>query len=202
MSGFQAYLKSLAELSGAYFRNLHAILDTDDLNSLATLDAVCQVDISGPYANEQYKQKFKLLRLDLTMWSTINQIHTVVEMINIVVSFTKYHDRVGLFEDFIQFANNLLHQEMGGIKSFYRLNALLCRYYAGVYNKTMKQNEGESEALINKYSAQLEFYVWNSFNEFYHPVSELEKARNLYNRFRFRVVDSLQDKRVEDLVSR
>ena len=76
----------------------------------------------------------------------------------------------------------------------------MSRHYASEINGQIAQDEAKAARLISKYSASLDKYIWKSFQESFVPFNELEEARNLYFRYRVRVVDSLGDRRADDLV--
>lgn len=52
---------------------------------------------------------------------------------------------------------------------------------------------------MEKYRGELTHFLWKSYRESDEPYSELEDAKNIYYRYEVQTVDSLTDKKVDDL---
>jgi len=87
---------------------------------------------------------------------------------------------------------------VGGYFCVAKLQHFLHRYYSSVYVEKVKQ-QSERMSVVDYYRNQLKKFIWGSFRESEEPYSDFEDARNIYYRYELEVVDSLRDKRAEDL---
>jgi hypothetical protein len=69
-----------------------------------------------------------------------------------------------------------------------------------VYVKSIKLQNERKDRLLAKYGAEMERdFVWGQFVGTEEPYSEFNDARNIYHRYKEQTVQSLMDKKCEDL---
>lgn len=66
-------------------------------------------------------------------WVAISKIHILIEMVIILGTLSKFHDRLDLLPLYTQFVENLINCEQGGFSCISKLHSLFNRYYAKVY---------------------------------------------------------------------
>lgn len=75
--------------------------------------------------------------MDDLAWVAISKIHILVEMVIILGTLSKFHDRLDLLPLYTQFVENFINCELGGHSCLSKLHSLFNRYYGKVYYESI-----------------------------------------------------------------
>jgi hypothetical protein len=76
---------------------LFVILKTNNLDSLQTIPKdLAYTDLSEPFASEDQRESLKNLKQEDVVWVAICKTHILIEMLIILGTLSKFHERLGI----------------------------------------------------------------------------------------------------------
>lgn len=84
------------------------MLGTDDLDSLNSIESKAFCDMAEPSATQEQRESLKRLKQEDIAWVAISKIHMLIEMVIILGTLSKFHERLGLLPHYTKFINEFL----------------------------------------------------------------------------------------------